>query len=425
MILARAPRAGEASRLPDRLPTLDGLRGVAILLVMFFHQAEFLNRAVTVNGGPALDLWYCRIVRSGWMGVDLFFVLSGFLITGILMDAKGRDAREPAANGRGARGAARSFRDFYIRRTLRIFPLYYAVLLVTLVLLPMIPRVVHLGDGALAHAIGEYAEVAPHQWWFWSYLANFYFAIHGWTGHGIPDVLWSLAIEEQFYLAWPWLVHWMPRRAVAWTCAALIGVALLFRWTLLSSGASETAVYVLTPGRLDALAAGGLVAALVRGPGGMRAIVGPAWIVLVATGALLLRILWVAGDRSDADPTVLRLGLTVIAIFFGALLSIAACARAGSGAARILLQPVLRMFGKYAYALYLFHVSVQSVVRILFMPTAGPGISSSVGWLAGSHLVRQLLFQLLATAATLALAVASWYLFERHFLKLKDRWAPK
>ncbi|MCE9619202.1 MAG: acyltransferase [Planctomycetes bacterium] len=391
-----APAAGHRAHI---LP-LDGLRGIAILMVMFFHQADLLTKSTQEHGGPLLDLVYARICRAGWVGVDLFFVLSGFLITGILLDTKSR---------------ARYFRNFYIRRTLRIFPLYYAVLLALVVILPMLP---HSGSGPLAHAITEYAEVRPHQWWFWTYMSNFYFALHGWMGHAIPDVLWSLAIEEQFYLVWPLLVLWIAREHLAKACLAIIAGSLIFRCVLVGYGVDPIAIYVLTPSRLDALATGGLLAAVIRSEGGFATIFKPASWVLAIAGVALVGLFIYRGHLSEYDVLMQTGGLTVIALFFGALLVRAVGAGAGSRTNRFFTCHILRMFGKYAYALYLFHLSVQSVIKVFFRPDRLPQI-------AGSEMLGQVAFQLLTTAATLALAIASWHLFEKHFLKLKYRLAPE
>jgi peptidoglycan/LPS O-acetylase OafA/YrhL len=169
------PTAGKSRASVERVPVLDGLRGLAILLVMLHHFFQ--------NYVPE-PVWIDRLVFGlmgcGWFGVDLFFVLSGFLITGILYDAKGAD---------------RYFLNFYARRTLRIFPLYYAVLVLLFVLLPRVPHPL---------AADYVSDSAPDQLWFWLYLTNFRIALNGgWYSHLVPSVFWSLAIEEQFYVLYP------------------------------------------------------------------------------------------------------------------------------------------------------------------------------------------------------------------------------
>jgi peptidoglycan/LPS O-acetylase OafA/YrhL len=151
-------------------PALDGVRGIAILLVLFHHFTLF--DPVTTIGA-----WLGFVALLGWSGVDVFFVLSGFLITGILIDA---------------RGSNRYFASFYMRRVLRIFPLYYLIVFLSFVVLA---RSTYWHD--LLVGPGRVA-----QWPYWTYLVNFAIAERGDFQHGVLDVAWSLAIEEQFYLRW-------------------------------------------------------------------------------------------------------------------------------------------------------------------------------------------------------------------------------
>ncbi len=181
--MTRRPQAGV-------IPALDGLRGIAIILVMLHH---FTNYRPT----SGIDGLIGSVVFFWWTGVDLFFVLSGFLITGILLDT---------------RGSERYFTTFYARRILRIFPLYYLVLFLAFVVLPKFPAV---------HPVLAGQADLPPQWPYWLYLTNFSIADRGW-GHGWVDVGWSLAIEEQFYLVWPLVIWLCPPRLVALLCAVII-----------------------------------------------------------------------------------------------------------------------------------------------------------------------------------------------------------
>ena len=389
---------------PDRAHhhvALDGLRGVAILLVMLFHaQVPFLKEC----DGPfvAVDRAWIAFCRAGWCGVDLFFVLSGFLITGILLDAR------PA---RGAGTVAQYFTSFYARRTLRIFPLHYALLALFFLVVPALP---HAGSGVIAREIGEYAQIAPDQWWFWAYLGNFYFASHGFAGHGIPDVLWSLAIEEQFYLAWPVVVLLLPRRPLAWTCIALVIGSAAFRAVLSSRGAEPTAIFLLTPGRLDGLAVGALVAVAVRDSRGFERLHGIG-LSMVVLGALPLAWIFASeGTLDEYSRPVQAFGFTALASLGGGLVALV-CARPGAGLASLLASRPLRVLGKYAYALYLFHLSIQPFIR------AGGLRAESVPTVLGSHLPGLLAFDFALVGCSLGAAWLSWNLFERHFLRLKDR----
>ena len=174
------PSAGEVDRSLERghILALDGLRGIAILLVVFSHFVSNLRIPADGWAWPLVS-----IAHAGWAGVDLFFVLSGFLITGILVDA---------------RGSSTYFKSFYARRALRILPAYYGFLLAIFVVLPLL----HLGAG------DNYMLARQHQGWYWLHLTNVMMAIGELPGHGpYPSTLfWSLAVEEQFYLIWPAIV---------------------------------------------------------------------------------------------------------------------------------------------------------------------------------------------------------------------------
>src|SRR5687768_17069225 len=203
------------------IPALDGLRGIAIILVMVHHFTYY-------RPTYGIDAWIGSVVFFFWTGVDLFFVLSGFLITGILLDTRGNE---------------RYFTTFYARRTLRIFPLYYLVLFVAFVVLPKFPAV-HL-------VLAGQADVPP-QWPYWLYLTNFSIADGGWA-HGWVDVAWSLAIEEQFYLLWPLVIWLFPPRLVVWLCTAIFVAEVFARSFARASMAPSLPIFVVTWFRLDGL----------------------------------------------------------------------------------------------------------------------------------------------------------------------------
>jgi len=150
------------------MPALDGVRGLAIVLVMISHVV------IGLRPGGGFDTGVIEVARSGWMGVDLFFVLSGFLITGILLDA---------------RNGPHYFRNFYIRRTLRIFPLYYGILVAVFVITPfLVPDV---------RDQSWFSGVHENRIWFWTYTSNLLLAIDGtWEATPILGGFWSLAVEE-------------------------------------------------------------------------------------------------------------------------------------------------------------------------------------------------------------------------------------
>ena len=363
---------------PGRVPALDGLRGVAILLVMVYHFAMY--------GGwrPAGDLERAlyQLVNTGWIGVDLFFVLSGFLITGILYEAK---------------GGGRFFRSFYMRRVLRIFPLYYGFLAAYFLLAPML--------------FSQGAELREGQEWYWSYLLNVEIARHGWPEHNAIAHFWSLAVEEQFYLLWPLVVWAFSRRTLLRLCVGCVVGALALRVALAAGGLALPA-YVLTPTRIDALAIGGWLALILRDEA--RAHEQPVRLArwdapLLGAGlAFLAAVLLLNRRVSPVDQSVYTLGFTVIAVMFAASLHLAL----RLGPAWLVGRP-LRLLGRYSYGLYVFHHPV-----IMLLGESPLSVRRLPRWL-DSQLPAQVLVTLVAAALSLGVAALSFHLWEQPFLRLK------
>ena len=282
---------------------LDGLRGVAVLLVLLSHAiAEPLQYRII-----PLDSALKAVFNTGWIGVDLFFVLSGFLITGILLDTKG----EP-----------RWWSNFVARRALRIFPLYYGALILLFVILP---RLTHWSDP-------EFAVLQANQKWYWTYAVNLLIGLT--SEHSTPlhtGHLWSLSLEEQFYLIWP-LVVWVCSPGKLLRVCVLVAVSgLVFRVALvMHDPQAALAVYLLTPGRLDALMIGAALAVVARAPGGLARL--GTW----APHALLGGALGIAGLaiwRSGlelSDPVIAIAIYPLVALVLGAVLVMALTAPPGA-----------------------------------------------------------------------------------------------
>jgi peptidoglycan/LPS O-acetylase OafA/YrhL len=359
----------------QHLPALDGLRGVAILMVMVHN----LRRITEPLPGDPLSLAWVKLADMGWIGVQLFFVLSGFLITRILLNTQ---------------EAANYFRGFYARRALRIFPLYYGTLLVWLLLLP-----------ALGLSV---ARRSSYDLYWWVFLSNWVAPFHQ-LGNGLGH-FWSLAVEEQFYLLWPLAVWRLSARGVLWLCGVLSVLSLASRIVLLAQGAPTEAVYEFTICRMDALAMGGAVAAALAIPtlhewlaARLRWMTLLAGITFVAGAAVskLYRLSGFSAQTAGYSLLALAFAIWVLAIALGA----------GSAGLR---SPFLRMAGKYSYALYVFHFPLDMTWRS-FAGTKGATISV---W---GDLIQVLALSLL----TLVLAMASYFLVESPILRLKSRFEPE
>jgi peptidoglycan/LPS O-acetylase OafA/YrhL len=373
-----------AVRAGARIPTLDGLRGLAILLVLFHHFVIYAR----IRPEILLDQGIRSSMLAGWIGVDLFFVLSGFLITGILIDAKGSPGY---------------FRNFYARRSLRIFPLYYGVLALAFFLVPL---VLTTGD--------SFAQFHSSQAWYWSYLVNVKIAVDGWGAFYALDHFWSLAVEEQFYLVWPLAIYFLASRGIARLCVGCFVAALVVRFGLVHQN-EALAAYVLAPARMDALAAGGFLAVVARMAGGLEPWRGAATRILIASGtALSVLFFWKRG-LPELDAFVATAGYSLIAILFAALLTLAVTASPRSIVHRALTSRPLTYLGRYSYGLYVFHQPIMIGFGHYFF-TAG-----DIPRVLGSQMPGLIAFAAVTGALSLVVSIVSWHLFESYFLALKDR----
>ncbi len=370
----------DSPRQPTRrhIAQLDGLRGLAIVFVMLFHMT------VVPPVGKAALLW-ARLCVHGGMGVDVFFVLSGFLITGILLDAL---------------GGPHYFRNFYARRVLRIFPLYYAVLFFSFLILPRIAP----------WSVPRYEQVNREAMWYWLHLSNFAIARRGMFIHGIVDVSWSLAIEEQFYLLWPAIVWCVSAPRLRSLCISLVAVSFASRTWLTAVHVAPVAVYTLTFCRLDGLAIGALIATAVRdrSPSGIRILMVRS---LLATCPLAL-VFFLPLHGRVANAIDVGIGYLLVSALTGCTI-LAVLSLPDALPLRPLKWKALRLFGRYSYALYLFHYPISAAIRdFVLKPSRMPQVLSS-------SLPSQGLFYLVAGSLSLGAAVLSWHLYEKQFLRWK------
>jgi peptidoglycan/LPS O-acetylase OafA/YrhL len=378
-------RPRDIAEAQNREPVLDGIRGIAILLVLFHHLIIYSG----LTRHHLVDKTLFTVGNSTWLGVDLFFVLSGFLITGILYDA---------------RGSARYFGSFYGRRILRIFPLYYGFLVVAFILVP-------------SWLPAESAVVATRgQAWYWFYLSNVQVALWGWQKPLHLGHFWSLAIEEQFYLLWPLIVRHLERRRLLFVTALCFVTAFSLR-LIAPFGLPALSAHVLMPTRMDALAAGAFLALLVRGPVGWRGIGASARALGVGCAvAGIALFVWRRGFR-EVDPVIGTVGLSLFAVGFASVIATALTAASGSVMRRILAAGPLVRLGQYSYGLYVFHQPVILVLRDLGWSV------DMVPRLGGSQFPGAVAFALIASTVSVGCAVVSWHVWEQPFLRLK-RYLP-
>ena len=332
--------------MQQKIPQLDGIRGVAILVVIIHNSGRF----------P-------RLFANGWMGVDLFFVLSGFLITGILLDTKESEAY---------------FKNFYARRCLRIWPLYYSLLLFMFVLVPLLRP-------SEAHIIFE--KSSP--WWAYPlFLQNFLIPIST-NAAGPLAITWSLAIEEQFYLVWAIVVRYCSYVHVRRIAIAVICLSPALRFYL---SLHQVHLYTNVFSRLDGLMAGSFLALVVRSEKFLPSrFVKLAWISLSIAAPLAF--------------VTAALDASWIVFSFTALASAAFVYLALFSAKKWLRLALTNRFlvytGTISYGLYLLHKIPFDVAQLL-------------------HLDRHPLLALPITiAGGYALAALSWNLLEKPFLRLK------
>lgn len=383
---APAPVLNADGAVDGRVGWLDGVRGIAILAVIVFHFEFLARQDHRVGADAVLD----KVTGLGWAGVGLFFVLSGYLITGILIDTK---------------SAAHRLRNFYARRILRIFPLYYGFLVALFIVLPLLD---------LVHS-REYDAVRASQGWFWLYLSNIWILVrHGQsaslfgTGH-----LWSLAVEEQFYLFWPAVVFACSRRQALAACAGVILLAPVLRVVMYLEGATPYVLYTFTPTTLDALAFGAALAIIVRSPSGCVLAARVAVPAAVVSGAWIVALIAVLQDASNLTPGMELAGLTPISLFFTATI---AHALAWPGRLRGWLGAApLRAAGHYSYAMYVFHWPIAIFLARTY------GVRTALPSFPASAVASEALFFVVAGGTTLAISWLSWNLCEKHVLKLKSR----
>jgi peptidoglycan/LPS O-acetylase OafA/YrhL len=374
---------------PGRFRALDGIRGIAIIAVMMYHAT------MTLGFKLAPLRFILAVCYRGWLGFQVFFALSGFLITGILLESR-------------SRSLGGYLKTFYYRRALRIFPLYYGVIVLLLVL----PKIFTSLAGP------DYERFVKHQWWVWVYGANAvreYFHNQpimefGWfeTTH-----FWTLAVEEHFYLFWPFFVYFLTRRGLATMASLIAGLSLALWSGLIPMRSAFEAALWSTPRYAGGLALGSLGALVVRSD------LDPKWIFracrlaigigLLATLTFVLDTneLVVKGDfLAGGLPTAL-VAFAIALMTTGILIQVVLAPTSKMSSA--LQRPVLTWFGTYSYGLYVYHCLWAPWARAHF-----PHVSRH-------YAINAVVYVSAFFAAPMIVAVLSYRFFELPILRLKSR----
>jgi peptidoglycan/LPS O-acetylase OafA/YrhL len=357
----------------ERLSGLDGLRGLAILLVLIYHYYIPWHT-------PGTSI-ISNLMGLGWSGVDLFFVLSGYLITGILLKSKRRQT---------------PLHNFYIRRILRIFPLYYGTLIV----------IFGFWKSGIPQRFFEGAW--EHQLWWWLYGTNILFSLRNeWIGGRIGH-FWTLAIEEHFYLIWPLIIYFVRPATAACICGLLLILSpaarfIFYHYDLIPAG------YIFTLCRLDALALGSLIAICLLQYKLEDRLFRVAPYTLTVACLLVIFVYWqnlgislMAKNASVPMPSLL-------AIIFASLLVMV---RRGGMPERLFSLPALTIFGKYSYGIYVYHYLLIDWILHYFS-------IEFLNTITGNHLASMLTRIVAGSFISLFIAFISYHVIEYQFLRLK------
>ncbi|HEX6886058.1 MAG TPA: acyltransferase [Planctomycetota bacterium] len=353
------------------VPVLDGLRGLAMLFVFLYHVVVY-------------PPWRAPFAL-GWVGIELFFVLSGFLITGLIVDSEGE---------------RNQLRNFYVRRGLRILPLYYLVLAVLYV------QVWIQGGNQAGRILGE-------QSWFWLLQQNLLMANEGWYKPLYFAHFWSLALEVQFYAVWPLVLVALGPRQALWACAAVALGSFALRNGLPVAWPFS---YAATFNHLEGMMVGSAIALMLREKRETLGRVAP--LALALTGLPLLYLGLRPSGLHISSEHVMRHVYPLLAVFFGALLCatfevgrVGRAARAAFGC-----RPLL-WIGKYSYGIYLTHWVVHLQLKRPLLDWLVPALGTEARAHAASVLLQ--------TALVALLAVLAYHLVELPALRLKNVLAPR
>jgi peptidoglycan/LPS O-acetylase OafA/YrhL len=360
----------------SRLPVLDGVRGLAILGVLVYHFWQLAGEQYPGVPGFARRLFNLTII--GGKGVDLFFVLSGFLITGILLRTKGSE---------------HYFKNFYIRRSLRIFPLYYLTTAACLI-------------------VGTVASIPGYQWrsmiWYFFYLHNIRDTF--WSPPiGGPGWFWSLAVEEHFYLFWPLIVLLLRRRRLASFCVLVMILAPAVRGVFVARGMN----LFFTLCRVDTLAAGALLAILFTEPAyWQRTVTWTRRLALPVAAPAFISSFFLTGSNDHPVAQTLKFSLFAVLCAFVLVLSLSSGGM--NPIPTICRMKWLRSMGETSYSMYVFH-------PFIFVPCIGLLYRAAWSPLRGRIWLGLAADFALCIGLTVLASRISWVVIESYFVNLKHR----
>jgi peptidoglycan/LPS O-acetylase OafA/YrhL len=337
------------------IPELDGIRGLTIGAVLLHHISTHYNTHWPSYLGP-----FAPAAVFGWVGVDVFFLLSGFLITAILLRAQ---------------PGLQAAKDFYIKRALRIWPLYYVLLGVMFLEVLVYRKSYPVGLSVI-------------------FLQNF---VPAWPALGTFNQTWSLCVEEHFYLLWPFAVFLLPRRMLPGVLVAILGLSPLLRWYAIEHGIALKLLYTASPFRFDSIALGSLIAVFItKGRLSIKTMqrVGPAAAIL---GGSLATWIFLHHQEEWGQRSVFV--YSWLALSSGGVLLVALAFRNGLVGA-FLRWPPLRYVGKISYGLYMLHPFVFGYIALKMKGPAGLAI---------------------ALLMSFAAAILSWHFMETPILRLKSK----
>ncbi|MEQ1825103.1 MAG: acyltransferase, partial [Pirellula sp.] len=326
----------------------------------------------------SIGKFFDKAIQLGVAGVDLFFVLSGFLITSVLLEAK---------------GSRNYFREFYWRRSLRIFPLYFAALALFVWVIPW-----------LCNRPNLFQAGRENQVYLWTYITNLKMSWDGEWCFGDLDHFWSLAIEEQFYLVWPLVVLVVARNQLARVCFVLAMGTFVARTVFVLSTENRVAADLFTLFRCDGLLLGAVIAAIWQKTSDWSSQRGK--LLLGAFGSLGL--LAIVGNRWYESQN------TVVVIGWAFFLAWVLASNRQTTAVRMLESSPLTTLGKYSYGMYVFQSPLIPIMEPFLTPSKMSSICQSDFW-GGVCYVG------LMSCLNFVVAMLSWHCFESWFLRLRDR----